>query len=608
MNSLLNKTKQNEISKRSPEKVGDSQKKEASFANAFASGWDYNLGDINLSDITENGGHRFNVQPKLQINQPGDRYEQEADAMADKVMRMSEKDVSQQSFKASHTAVQRKYAECETEDEEKKIQRKENNNSSPSFAPPIVHDVLNSPSGKSMDYSTRSFMESRFKYDFSNVKIHDSEKAADSASSISAMAYTSGKNIVFNSNQYRPQTSEGKRLLAHELAHVTSHSNEGLFRTVTPNYSSVIGSSLRDRSGITSAGAHNVLSLLNGLSPVDLFDTLVRMERDSYLIRLLHHISAPDLTAFNTVIQRILQRIQRTGVVRFAQRFGLKSQAELATVQSRFMVAQNTATATATFGPTPTTAQVSAQQTNTVASTSIAPTARVLSPADEATQTVSTTAAVASFITWATANHPALHLTAANLRVDVRGVFNRGENVVAFGQAGKAVIGNPFAIAVAANPAYVLAVIIHELHGHPQYGPYGQPGVELGLELYDQAAAIMPGYVQPAAGTADRRSEIDAYGYQETEIYSLMISLPFYTPVTAADAALSSVNFDPGNAIVARIGLIKTQFEDRVARSLLRGLVLRFRADPRIDHTAVAVFEGGIRHHYSTKQAGVILH
>ncbi|MGN6533177.1 MAG: eCIS core domain-containing protein [Ginsengibacter sp.] len=160
------------------------------------------------------------IQPKLQINEPGDQYEQEADAMADKVMRMSDKEVSQRSFKTSNTTVQRKCAECEKEDEEKKVQRKESNNSSQSFAQPIVQDVLNSSSGNPMDNTTRSFMESRFNHDFSDVKIHDNNKASESANSINALAYTSGNNIVFNVSQYNPYSIKGQKLLAHELMHV----------------------------------------------------------------------------------------------------------------------------------------------------------------------------------------------------------------------------------------------------------------------------------------------------------------------------------------------------------------------------------------------------
>jgi len=85
--------------------------------------------------------------------------------------------------------------------------------------PPIVHDVLGS-SGQPLDPATRDFMEPRFGHDFSQVRVHSDGKAATSSRSIQALAYTAGRDIVFAPDQYSPQTESGKRLLAHELAHV----------------------------------------------------------------------------------------------------------------------------------------------------------------------------------------------------------------------------------------------------------------------------------------------------------------------------------------------------------------------------------------------------
>lgn len=86
-------------------------------------------------------------------------------------------------------------------------------------APPIVHDALRS-SGQPLDPAARAFMEPRFGHDFSQVRIHTDGKAATSAQSIQALAYTAGRDIVFAPDQYSPHSERGKRLLAHELAHV----------------------------------------------------------------------------------------------------------------------------------------------------------------------------------------------------------------------------------------------------------------------------------------------------------------------------------------------------------------------------------------------------
>jgi len=170
----------------------------------------------------------FHIQPKLSIGAPDDPLEKEADEMADKVMRVKMPDPI--NFLTTSSKVNRKCAHCE--EEEKKLHRKENNNSSISFAPTIVHDVLSSAGGRSLDTDTRSFMESRFKFDFGNVKIHDNDLAAQSATSINALAYTSGNNIVFNHGQFSPHTESGRRLLAHELTHTIQQggSNESINR------------------------------------------------------------------------------------------------------------------------------------------------------------------------------------------------------------------------------------------------------------------------------------------------------------------------------------------------------------------------------------------
>lgn len=85
--------------------------------------------------------------------------------------------------------------------------------------PPIVDDVLSAP-GRSLDPTVRRFMESRIGHDFSQVRVHADARAADSAAAVNALAYTVGQDIVFGPGRYAPQTSEGRRLLAHELTHV----------------------------------------------------------------------------------------------------------------------------------------------------------------------------------------------------------------------------------------------------------------------------------------------------------------------------------------------------------------------------------------------------
>jgi hypothetical protein len=75
-------------------------------------------------------------------------------------------------------------------------------------------------SGMPLDSSVKELMESRFNFDFSNVKIHKDEQAGKLASNLNASAVTKGMNIMFGFGQYDPNTKNGQKLIAHELIHI----------------------------------------------------------------------------------------------------------------------------------------------------------------------------------------------------------------------------------------------------------------------------------------------------------------------------------------------------------------------------------------------------
>ena len=85
--------------------------------------------------------------------------------------------------------------------------------------PPVVNEVLSSE-GHSLDQATRAFMEPRFDYDFSGVRVHTDARAGESAQAVNAQAYTVGSDVVFAPGQYQPTTGSGNALIAHELSHV----------------------------------------------------------------------------------------------------------------------------------------------------------------------------------------------------------------------------------------------------------------------------------------------------------------------------------------------------------------------------------------------------
>lgn len=88
------------------------------------------------------------------------------------------------------------------------------------IAPQIVSNTLATNNGQPLDPQTQGFMENRFGTDLSQVRVHTGAQAAESAAAIQAKAYTQGNNIVFGAGEYQPDSESGKRLLAHELAHV----------------------------------------------------------------------------------------------------------------------------------------------------------------------------------------------------------------------------------------------------------------------------------------------------------------------------------------------------------------------------------------------------
>jgi hypothetical protein len=113
--------------------------------------------------------------------------------------------------------------EQKKKEDEPVLQRKAAADATVDVAPPVVHDVLQSP-GQPLDAGTRTFMEQRFGHDFSQVRVHLGAAAEQSARAVNALAYTVGHNIVFGADRFAPGTHKGQRLLAHELTHVVQQS------------------------------------------------------------------------------------------------------------------------------------------------------------------------------------------------------------------------------------------------------------------------------------------------------------------------------------------------------------------------------------------------
>ncbi|SFA75432.1 eCIS core domain-containing protein [Algoriphagus aquimarinus] len=203
---------------------------------------------------------RYVVQPSLKIGPPGDKYEQEAESVANHVvmspsnaataMAMSPASSSESTFQMqaeeeeetlqmmpfteSNAILQLSAMEEEEEtiqlspDSSETIQRQEEEeetiqlspDGAPTASPQISSQITQSKgSGQSLPAPVQAEMGQKIGADFSGVNVHTGSQAAGMSNALGAQAFTHGNDIYFNEGKYQPETSDGKHLLAHELTH-----------------------------------------------------------------------------------------------------------------------------------------------------------------------------------------------------------------------------------------------------------------------------------------------------------------------------------------------------------------------------------------------------
>lgn len=165
-------------------------------------------------------------QSALTISQPGDAAEREADAVAERLTGSGKAVGLWGSGLFVSPAIQRKCAECEQEEKEKKVQRKESTTASPMAGTFALKSKLDAAQGQgaALPRETRQRMEGAFGADFSGVRVHTDSQAVMLSRQLNAHAFTYGQDIFFNTGKYNSQSSDGQRLLAHELTHVVQQS------------------------------------------------------------------------------------------------------------------------------------------------------------------------------------------------------------------------------------------------------------------------------------------------------------------------------------------------------------------------------------------------
>ena len=167
------------------------------------------------------------LQAKLRIGQPNDIYEQEADRVADAVMRMPEPGVQRQ-VEPEEELIQGKILETvqrQPEEEEEELMAKpvdEHSGIRGSTTTPDLETSIQQVRGRGQPLSnnTRVPMEQAFGTDFSGVRVHADTESDKLNNSLQARAFTTGQDIFFKEGEYNPGSASGRKLLAHELTHV----------------------------------------------------------------------------------------------------------------------------------------------------------------------------------------------------------------------------------------------------------------------------------------------------------------------------------------------------------------------------------------------------
>ncbi len=136
----------------------------------------------------------YPVQTKLKVGAPDDAQEREADAMAERVMAEPEKD--------------------------EEVRRKEAVGEAPVTSGAASSLGAHRGGGQPLPTAERAFFEPRLGADLQDVRIHADEEAARLSAGLAARAFAVGGDVYFGAGEYRPDSKEGRHLLAHELSHV----------------------------------------------------------------------------------------------------------------------------------------------------------------------------------------------------------------------------------------------------------------------------------------------------------------------------------------------------------------------------------------------------
>ncbi|MEQ8468383.1 eCIS core domain-containing protein [Coleofasciculus sp. E1-EBD-02] len=149
------------------------------------------------------------LQRKLTVGQPGDKYEQEADAVAAKVVEQINSPTSQQPVQGKVEPVAQPTV------------MRDGGVGGGAIDASIEQSIQQAKGGgQGLSEDVREPMEQAFGADFSGVRVHNNSNADQLNRSLNARAFTTGPDIFFKQGEYNPGSRDGQELLAHELTHV----------------------------------------------------------------------------------------------------------------------------------------------------------------------------------------------------------------------------------------------------------------------------------------------------------------------------------------------------------------------------------------------------
>lgn len=296
----------------------------------------------------------------LHVGPENDAYEREADRIAAAVTEAPGGDAPRFSF--AQPAIQRTCAACAEEDERSMVRaRALPGAKTPEAvsASPIFGELAG---GRPLGAAERAFFEPRFGHRFDQVRVHADERAASLASDLHARAFTFQRDVFFGRGEYRPDTAPGRKLVAHELAHVVQQgvtrpgaslspaaagasppAGPAVQRAVSPGLPRIRHDLTRSftKWAVTDANAHDALMILKALNDTDLRDTVAAMEAEGLVTTLFDEVSDDDQASEAATLERIHRVRVHTETTRTAHGpvistvTGSCDQAQTRTIQAR---------------------------------------------------------------------------------------------------------------------------------------------------------------------------------------------------------------------------------------------------------------------------------